>query len=98
MYTMIQAASKRIKNLRSNLNITHIIRFIWKVSPKMTVVSLLMIALETAVFFLSLYSIKLLIDAVGANTLNPLDNPDVINSIIMAAVTGIAYINFKSLS
>lgn len=95
---MIQAASKRIKNLKSNFNITHIIRFVWKVSPKMTVVSLIMIALETGLFFLSLYSIKLLIDAVGSNTNDALDNPEVINSIIMAAVTGIAYLAFKSIS
>lgn len=95
---MIHAASKRIKNLKSNLNITHILHFIWKVSPKMTVVSLVMIALETGLFFLSLYSLKLLIDAVGSNTQSPLDSPQVVNSIIMAAVTGIAYLAFKSIS
>lgn len=95
---MIHAASKRIKKLKSNLNITHILRFIWKVSPKMTIVSLIMIALETGLFFLSLYSLKLLIDAVGSNTQNPLENPEIVNSIIMAAATGIAYLAFKAVS
>lgn len=95
---MIHAASKRIKNLKSNLNITHIIRFIWKVSPRMTIVSLAMIALETGLFFLSLYSLKLLIDSVGSNLANPLANPEVVNSIIMAAVAGIAHLAFKSIS
>lgn len=95
---MIHAASKRIKKLKSNLNITHILRFIWKVSPKMTIVSLMMIALETGLFFLSLYSLKLLIDAVGSNTQNPLENPEIVNSIIFAAVSGIAYLAFKAVS
>lgn len=95
---MIQAISRRVNNLRSNLNITHILQFVWKISPKMTIISLCMIAVETGLFFLSLYSLKLLIDAVGTDVSNMVGNPEVTSAIVFAAIAGIAYLAFKSIS
>ncbi|WP_118196310.1 ABC transporter ATP-binding protein [Albibacterium indicum] len=94
---MIRAAARRIRVIKSNLNVLHILKFIWKVSPKKTLISLGCILIETGIFFVSLYALKLLIDTVSENTDN-IGNPEVINSLILAAVSGIAYIAIKSLS
>lgn len=95
---MIQAASRRIKILKSNLNVEHILQFIWKVSPKNTMMALVIILMETGLFFISLYSLKLLIDSVSNHANNPIGSSNVINSIILAGVSGIVYLAFKSLS
>lgn len=94
---MIRAAARRIRVIKSNLNVVHILKFIWKVSPRKTLISLGCILVETGVFFVSLYALKLLIDTVSENTDN-LNGSEVINSLLIAAVSGIAYIAIKSLS
>lgn len=94
---MIKAAARRIRVIKSNLNVLHILRFIWKVSPRKTMISLGCILIETGIFFVSLYALKLLIDTVSENTDN-LSGPEVINSLILAAVSGILYLAVKSLS
>jgi ATP-binding cassette subfamily B protein len=95
---MIQAVLQRINRLKSNLNIARLLRLIWGISPKTTILSITLIILETGLFFLSLYSLKLLVDAVGANSMNPLENSSVINSILIAGGLSIAYFAVKSLS
>lgn len=94
---MIRAAARRIRVIKSNLNVLHILKFIWKVSPKKTLVSLGCILVETGIFFISLYALKLLIDAVSENTDN-LGGQEVTTSLIIAAVSGILYLAVKSLS
>lgn len=94
---MIRAAARRIRVIKSNLNVVHILKFIWKVSPRKTLISLGCILVETGVFFVSLYALKLLIDTVSENTDN-LNGPEVINSLLVAAISGIVYIAIRSLS
>src|SRR5690606_4417007 len=95
---MIQAISKRIKILKSNLNIGHILKFVWTVSPKKTMIAIAFILIETGLFFISLYALKLLIDSVAKYVQNPTESSDIVNAIILAGISGVVALAFKSLS
>lgn len=84
--------------LRANLNLTRIIRLIWSVSRKWTIISLFFIVLETALFFSSLYVLKLLIDAVSAGGPPGERHDKVVFYIVLAGVTGILYLLIKAVS
>ncbi len=95
---MIQGIQRRIKQIHSHLNLRHILRLVWTVAPKNTMLSILFILIETGLFFLSLYLLKLLIDAVAVSQTNPGAGSDVLKYIILAAISGILHVSFKSLS
>src|SRR5690606_24635965 len=56
------------------------------------------ILIETGLFFISLYALKMLIDSVATHAQNPMESPDVLNNIVLAGISGILYLAFKSLS
>jgi ATP-binding cassette subfamily B protein len=84
--------------LRANLNLHRIIGLIWSVSRKWTIVSLVFIILETGFFFVSLYVLKLLIDAVSGSGPAASRHDQVVFYVVMAGVTGILYLLIKAVS
>lgn len=95
---MIQGFKQRIKRIHSNLNIKPILKLIWSISPKNTTISIILILIETGLFFASLYLLKLLIDAVVNNTSILGGGSDVLTLIILATITAILHVSSKSIS
>jgi len=91
---MIQGVKKRIKHIQTNLNIKPILKLIWNISPKNTLISIILILIETSLFFASLYLLKLLIDVVSS----PNASTDILKYIILAATAAVFHVGFKSLS
>lgn len=84
--------------LRANLNLRRIIGLIWSMSRKWTIVSLVFIILETGFFFISLYVLKLLIDAVSGSGPASVRHDRVVFYVVMAGITGILYLLIKAVS
>lgn len=95
---MIQSLAKRFQVLKSNLNVSQIVHLVWSISPKRMITTISLIVIETCLFFLSLYAIKLLIDAVSEHAQGLIERADMINAMALAGLSGIAYVAFKSLS
>ena len=62
---MLAAALAKFKKLRTNLHIKRTIGLVWSVAPKWTAIVLIVVILESGLFFCSLYFLKLLINAVA---------------------------------
>lgn len=95
---MIRSFARRLHQLRSNLNLWRIIRLLWSVSRKWTVVSAAFIVLETVCFFASLYALKLLVDAVAGQTNESVSHPGVLFYVIGTGVAGILYLLTRAFS
>src|SRR5690606_13508348 len=95
---MIQGFLQRFNRFRSNLNIKPILKLIWAASPKNTAISIILILIETGLFFASLYLLKLLIDAVVNDATNLSKGSDVSTLIIFAAIAAVLHVSFKSIS
>src|SRR5690606_10887583 len=95
---MIQSLAKRFQVLKSNLNVSQIVHLVWSISPKRMITTISLIVIETCLFFLSLYAIKLLTDAVSEHAQGLIERADMINAMALAGLSGIAYVAFKSLS
>lgn len=95
---MIKSFIRHFYKLRANLNLSRIIRLIWSVSPKWTIISLCFIILETAFLFASLYVLKLLIDAVSKDGSGGIRHGDIVFYLILSGITGILYFMIKAVS
>lgn len=94
---MLKALTGRMHKLRANLHLIRVIRLVWSVSPRWTLLSLSFIVLETAGYFASLYTLKELIDAVarGGPAAEP---PGILLYIAAAGAAGILYFIVKAVS
>ena len=91
--------SRKLRNFRSNLNLKRTLRLVWSVARGWTIITICVIIVETVLFFLSIYLLKLLIDAISRKDLAPEAHSHlVIQYIIAAAVTGILYVVIRSIS
>lgn len=95
---MIKSLSTRLHKLRSNLNLIRIIRLVWSVSRKWTVISFVFILIETAFFFSSLYVLKLLIDLVAHQPAGGQDHSKIVLYILYAGIIGILYFLTRAVS
>src|SRR5690625_362145 len=90
---------RRIKILKSNLNLIKILKLIWSVEKKWTIYNVVMIMAETGFFFLSLYWLKLLIDSISnaGQDLQAYKN-EIFFNILIACIAAVLYAVAKALS
>ncbi len=93
---MLNIFTEKLNKLKTNLNIKRTLNLVWSVAPKWTVISILMIFLESGLFFSSLYFLKALIDQLSkANTTH---HQDIFYYVTAAGVAAILYAITKSIS
>lgn len=95
---MIKKFFIRLHKLRSTLNLNQILRLIWSVSRKWTLISVLFILAETILYFISLYLLKLLVDAVSHPAGGLQSHDKIIHYILWTLISGISYFVIKSIS
>jgi ATP-binding cassette subfamily B protein len=96
---ILDSLSTRIKLLRSNLNLLGTLKLVWSVEKKWTVYNLSLILIETAVFFFSMYWLKILIDSIS-NAGGRLGDhrEDILVNIFIAGVAAMVYACVRALS
>ena len=95
---LLRTLNKKIQKLKTNLNLRRTLALVWKVAPGLTLLALLMIVLESAAFFASLYLLKLLVDAVSQQAAHPDGGYRIKMYVIISAVTAIIYAVVKGIS
>jgi len=88
--------SEKIKKLKSTLNLRRTINLVWSVAPKWTAISLLMVVLESGLFFASLYFLKILIDKLAKRT--PATDHLLVYYVLAAGLSAIFYAVSKAIS
>lgn len=94
---MIHSFLLRFQKLRANLYLSPVIRLVWSVSKKWTLISFVFILLETGLYFVSLYTLKLLIDAAASGSQQP-NHGQLLTYIVVAGVAGVLYFVIKAFS
>lgn len=93
------ALTEKIKKLRSSLNLKRTLSLIWSVTRGWTILTTILIAAETALFFASVYLLKLLINGVSRADLSPADHQTLVfKLVIFSAVSGISYFIVRAFS
>lgn len=96
---MIKSFTAKVNKFSSNLNLIRILRLIWSVAKGWTTVSIILIIIESSLFFWSLYLLKTLIDALSKHlTYTPDNEALIIKYVILAALSAILYVIVKSMS
>ena len=92
---MLAAALAKFKKLRTNLHIKRTIGLVWSVAPKWTAIVLIVVILESGLFFCSLYFLKLLINAVAKHAGS---NQSLVPYILAAGISSVLYAVAKSVA
>lgn len=96
---MSNALTEKIRKFRSSLNLKRTLALVWAVTRGWTILTVILIVAETALFFASIYLLKLLINGVSRADLSPADHQTlVLKLVIFAAAAGIAYFIVRALS
>jgi len=96
---MIRSFTNKVRKFSTNLNIVRTLKLILDASKKWMIISILFIIVESALFYLSFYQVKVLIDIVSKHGIGNLKNDSiVINYLFFAAAASISYAMIKSLS
>lgn len=93
---MTESLSDKFKKLKTNLNLKRTLSLVWSVAPKWTVISLIMVILESGLFFSSLYFLKLLIDKLAKHTSGT--NNQLIYYVLAAGISSVLYAVTKAIS
>ena len=89
----------KINNFSSNLNLKRTLGLVWSVAKSWTILTFTVIIAETIFFFLSIYSLKWLINAVSQKDLSPADHQHLIlKYVIISSSIGIGYVIIKAIS
>lgn len=96
---LINPFLRRIKLLRSNLNLAKTLKLVWSVEKKWTSYNVIMIVIETGLLFTSLYCLKLLIDSISktAGDLAAHKN-EILFNIFIAGLSAVLYVIAKAIS
>ena len=96
---MIASFSRKINNLKTNLNLGRTVRLVWSVARGWTIVVVLMIFLETFFMLASLYALKLLVDVVAKTNLRDLGTENTVTEyVLLAGILGVLYNVIRSLA
>ena len=96
---MIKSFTSKLHKLSTNLNLLRILKLIWSASKTWTTVSIIFIVIESALFFSSLYMLKVLIDTISKHGINNIQNEsEVIKYLIFAAISATLYAGTKAIS
>lgn len=93
----MNAIRGKLNHIKSNLNLRRILGLVNTAASGWFYFTILMIFIETAVFFASLYLIKLLIDVVSKSQANlAIAKEEIFKYIILAGIAGILYYVIKA--
>jgi len=96
---MVNTLNQKFRNFSSNLNLKRTLGLIWSIAKGWTILSIIAIVAETLLFFLSLYLLKLLVDAVSKNHIASVAHEHLIrNYVIAAGASAVLYAMVKGLS
>jgi len=96
---LINSIGEKLRKLRSGLNLGRTLRLIWSVAKGWTILTIVTIFLETLFFFISIYALKLLINAVSQRNLAEIPHKHlIIKYVILAGLSGIVYIVLRAVS
>lgn len=96
---MIENIIAKVAKLRTNLNIKRTLQLVLSLAKGWTVLSVILIFVETGIYFASLYVFKRLIDVVAHPAPEAARaHADLLNNLIVLTVVSILYIVAKSLS
>lgn len=96
---MVNTLNQKFRNFSSNLNLKRTLGLIWSIAKGWTILSIVAIIAETLLFFLSLYLLKLLVDAVSKNHMPSVAHEHMIrNYVIAAGASAVLYAMVKGLS
>jgi ATP-binding cassette subfamily B protein len=93
---MVKNFKTRIKKLKANLNLLRTLKLIFSTTRRWSILSMLLIALESILFFVSLYLLKLLVDAVSKS--NAGNGHLIMTYILAAGLAGLIYVTVKVIS
>ncbi len=88
---------EKLKKVLQRLNIRRTLQLVWKVSPTLLIVTLVILTIENILWLASLYMLKKLVDIVSAPGIAN-RKEDLINAVITSGVISIGYACFKSVS
>lgn len=96
---MVNSINQKFNKFRSNLNLKRTLGLVWSITRGWTILSVITIIAETALFFVSMYLLKLLVDAVGKSHLSATAHGALIrNYVIAAGVSAVLYAMVKAIS
>lgn len=93
---MINFFNEKVKKLKTNLNIKRTLDLVWSVAPKATLISVIMVIMESVLFFCSLYFLKILIDKLAKAIVG--ENQNILYFVLAAALSAVFYAIAKSIS
>lgn len=96
---MVNSINQKFNKFRSNLNLKRTLGLIWSIARGWTILSVAAIIAETTLFFISMYLLKLLVDAVGKSNLSAIAHETLIrNYVIAAGIAAVLYAIVKAIS
>ncbi|KQR67433.1 ABC transporter ATP-binding protein [Pedobacter sp. Leaf176] len=96
---MIKSFTYKVQKFSTNLSIFRLLKLIWEGSKQWSVISISFIAIESGLFFSSIYLLKILIDTISRHGISDIKNePEVIKYIILATISAILYTSIKAIS
>ncbi|KQS32510.1 ABC transporter ATP-binding protein [Pedobacter sp. Leaf194] len=96
---MIKSFTSKVQKFSSSLSIFRLLKLIWEGSKQWSIISISFIAIESGLFFSSLYFLKVLIDTISAHGINDIKNePEVIKYIILSTLSAILFTSVKAIS
>lgn len=96
---MVNSINQKFNKFRSNLNLKRTLGLVWSIAKKWTVLSVITIIIETVLFFISMYLLKLLVDSVGKSHLSAAAHEVLIrNYVIAAGLAAVLYAIVKAIS
>ena len=96
---MIKSFTSKVHKFSTNLSIYRLLKLIWAGSKQWSLISIFFIALESGLFFSSLYFLKVLIDTISKHGITDIKNePEVIKYIIFSTLSAILFTSTKSIS
>jgi ATP-binding cassette subfamily B protein len=96
---MVNSINQKFNKFRSNLNLKRTLGLVWSITRGWTILSVIAIIVETTLFFISMYLLKLLVDSVGKSNLSAAAHETLIrNYVIAAGVSAVLYAMVKAIS
>ncbi|MDR6782471.1 ATP-binding cassette subfamily B protein [Pedobacter africanus] len=95
---MVDSIIRKIKKLKTNLNIKRTLGLVWLAAKGWMILSIIMILAETLLFLGSIYALKVLIDKVARINTLPNSEELIIKHVLIAGVLSVLYAIARAVS
>lgn len=95
---MVASFIEKIRKLKTNLHLMRTIRLIWLVTHGWAALTVVMIVIESALFLISLYIFKLLINAVASPPFTTEKIHLITTYLLEAGITTVLYVTIKAIT